>query len=95
MIAIVATIKVKPGMEKTFEDVAAELVAQVNAKEEGCLLYSLHRAPEAQTYVFLERYRDDAALETHRGTAHFKEIGGRMGPCLDGRPQILRLTQIA
>lgn len=95
MIAIVATIKVKAGMEKEFEAVASELVARVSAEEEGCLLYSLHRATEPQTYVFLERYRDEAALEAHRGTAHFKTLGAKMGASMAARPEIQRLSQIA
>ena len=33
MLGVVATIKVKPGMEKEFEAVAKELVAKVNANE--------------------------------------------------------------
>jgi Antibiotic biosynthesis monooxygenase len=41
VIGIVATIKVKPGMEKEFEAVAKELVAKVNANEPGCMLYAI------------------------------------------------------
>jgi len=43
MLAIVATLRVKPGMEREFEAVAKELVAKVNANESGCRLYALHR----------------------------------------------------
>ena len=43
MLGVVATIKVKPGMEKEFETVAKELVAKVNANEPGCKLYALHK----------------------------------------------------
>ena len=63
MIGIVATIKVKPGMEKEFEAVAKELVAKVNANEPGCMLYAIHHAETPQTYVFMERYADQAAVE--------------------------------
>ncbi len=94
MISVIATLKVRPGKEEEFERITKELVAKVTANEPGCLLYALHRGTEPQTYVFLERYADEAATETHRGSAHFKELGAKMGPCLDGRPQIQRLTQI-
>ena len=42
MLGVVATLKVKPGMDKQFEAVAKELVAKVNASEPGCKLYALH-----------------------------------------------------
>ena len=35
MLGTIATLKVKPGMEKEFEAVAKELVAKVNANEPG------------------------------------------------------------
>lgn len=94
MLAVVATLRVKAGSEKDFEAVACELVRQVNAGEPGCELYQLHRSDDPQTYVFLERYRDQAAVDFHRGSAHFKELGAKMGAFMDGRPQILRLTQV-
>src|SRR5262249_44445434 len=63
MLGVVATLKVKPGMEREFEAVAKELVAKVNANEPGCRLYALHRLDgDAPTYVFMERYVDQAAV---------------------------------
>ena len=94
MLAIVATIKVKPGAGPQFEAVANELVAKVRANEPGCKLYALHRAEAPDTYVFLERYADEAAVETHRQTEHFKSIGRRMGEFMAGRPEITRLTEV-
>jgi quinol monooxygenase YgiN len=94
MLAVVATIKVKPGMEQEFETVAKELVARVNANEPGCRLYALHQGETPGTYVFLERYVDEAAVEAHRGTDHFKTLGRKMGEYMDGRPAILRLREV-
>ena len=94
MLAVVATLKVKPDSEAEFETVAQEMVAAVKANEPGCLLYILTRSAEPQTYVILERYADQAASDAHVASAHFREIGPRMGPFLAGRPEILRLTQV-
>ncbi len=94
MLAAVATLKVKPGTEAEFEAVAQEMVAAVKANEPGCLLYILTRSPEPQTYVMLERYVDQAASDAHVASAHFREIGPRMGPFLAARPESLRLTQL-
>lgn len=94
MLGVVATLKVKAGMEREFETVARELVAKVNANEPGCKLYALHRTETPGTYVFMERYADQAAVEAHRASDHFKSLGRKMGEYLEGRPEILRLTEV-
>jgi quinol monooxygenase YgiN len=95
MIGVVATIKVKDGQGAGFEKVASQLVKQVNANEKGCLLYVLFKAEEPNTYVFLERYADQAAVEAHRGTEYFKTLGREMGAFMDGRPDVKRFQQVA
>ena len=94
MLGVVATIKVKSGMEKQFEEVAKELVAKVNANEPGCKLYALHHGEQPSTYVFMERYADQAAVEAHRASEHFKTLGRQMGEFMDGRAEVLRLREV-
>ena len=94
MIGIVATIKVKPGMEKEFEAVARELVGKVTSSEPGCTLYALHHAEAPQTYVFMERYADQAAVDAHRGTEYFKTLGRKMGEYMEGRAEVIRLREV-
>jgi quinol monooxygenase YgiN len=94
MLGVVATIKVKPGLEREFEAVAKELVAKVNASEPGCTLYALHRAEAPGTYVFMERYVDQAAVDAHRATEHFKALGRKMGEYMEGRAEVLRLREV-
>jgi quinol monooxygenase YgiN len=94
MLGVVATLKVKPGMEAQFEAVAKELVAKVNAHEAGCKLYALHRAEADATYVFMERYVDQAAVDAHRATDYFKALGRKMGEYMEGRPDVLRLREV-
>ena len=94
MIGVVATIKVKEGQGAEFEKVATELVKQVNANEKGCLLYQLYHGEEPNTYVFLERYADQTAVETHRGTEYFKTLGRAMGAFMDGKPDVKRFKQV-
>ena len=94
MLGVVATIKVKPGMEKEFEAVAKELVARVNANEPGCKLYALHRDEAQGTYVFMERYVDQAAVEAHRASDYFKTLGRKMGEYMDGRAEVVRLKEV-
>ncbi len=94
MLAIVATVKVKPGMEQEFEAEAKELVAKVNAGEPGCKLYTLCRSETPGTYVFMERYVDQAAVEAHRATAHYKEVGRKIGKFVEGPVEVQRLTEL-
>ena len=94
MIGIVATIKTKPGQDAAFEQVAQALVKAVNTDEPGCLLYCLFRADEPNTYVFMERYVDEAAVDAHRAAPHFKDLGRKMGEFMDGRPQVQRLRAV-
>jgi quinol monooxygenase YgiN len=94
MLGVVATIKVKAGTGTQFEALAKELVAKVRANEPGCKLYALHRAEAPDTYVFLERYADEAAAEAHRKTEHFRSIGRKMGEFMAGPPEIARLVEV-
>jgi quinol monooxygenase YgiN len=93
MIGIVATLKIKPGMEKDFEAVAKELVAKVRANEPGCALYALHHGEQPNIYVFMERYADQAAMDAHRATDYFKALGRKMGEFMEGR-EVLRLREV-
>ena len=94
MIGVVATLKVKPGSEPAFEAVATELVAKVRTHEPGCLLYALHKTDTAGTYVFMERYRDQAAVDAHRASDHFRALGRKMGEFMDGRADVMRLAEV-
>jgi quinol monooxygenase YgiN len=94
MLGVVATLKVKPGMEQEFETLAKQLVEKVRTQEPGCTLYVLHRAETAGTYVFMERYVDDAAFEAHRKTEHMRTLGRKMGDYMDGRAELMRLREV-
>jgi quinol monooxygenase YgiN len=94
MMAIVATIKVTPGMEAEFEAEAKTLVAKVTAGEPGCKLYALCRGQTPGTYVMLERYVDQAAIDFHRSTTHYHDVGAKIGKFMDGRVDVQILTGV-
>jgi quinol monooxygenase YgiN len=94
MMAIVATLKVKPGMEKEFEAEAKQLVTQVNANEPHCKLYTLCRGQTPGTYLFLERYVDQAAIDFHRSTPHYKAVGPKIGRYVEGKVDVQVLTEV-
>ena len=93
MIGIVATLKIKEGSGADFEAIASQLVEKVNANEEGVVYYDLYKEDET-TYVFLERYKDQAAQDAHGKTDYFRELGARMAPFMAGAPEIKTLQSI-
>ena len=66
----------------TFEDADRETLAETLRKlteasrqEPGCVNYIAHFIEgEPCTVVIYEQYADEAALEHHRNTPHFKEL---------------------
>lgn len=91
-IGIIATLRVQPGKEEAFEGVFAELAAAVNADEAGNSYYKLFRTEAAGVYKVLECYDDEAAVEAHRASEHFRTLGAKLGPCLASAPEIEKLT---
>ena len=93
MIGIVATLKIKEGAGADFEAVASQLVEKVNANEDGVVYYDLYKQDET-TYVFLERYKDQAAHEAHGKTDYFRELGAQMAPFMGGAPEVKILQAV-
>ena len=95
MIGLVVTLKVKPGSEADFEAAMGELIPQVRANEPACKLYVLHKDPnEAGTYVMMEHYADQAALDAHGKTPYFGAALPKLGATLAGAPVTMRLDVV-
>jgi len=93
MIGIVATLKIKEGSGSDFEAVAGQLVEKVNANEDGVVYYDLYKEDDT-TYIFLERYKDEAAQAAHGKTEYFKELGAKMGAFMAGAPEVKVLQSV-
>lgn len=93
-IGVIATLRIQPGKEAEFEAVFAELAVAVNADEPGNSYYRLFHTDETGVYKVLECYDDMAAVEAHRASTHFREVGARFGPWLAGAPEIERLSAV-
>ena len=94
MLGIIATLTIKPGTNKEFEETMGKLAAAVRAGEPGNKLYALHRTDDENVYVMLERYDDQAALDAHRAAPHFKELGRKLGDYLAARPQVQVMQEV-
>lgn len=96
MIGIVAKLKVQPGKEADFEKVFLELRQNVLANEKGCKLYELYRSKDDRTtYIVMERYDDDAAVDIHRKTDHFRAAGKQFQSILGGAPEVTLLDSVS
>ncbi|WP_405138010.1 putative quinol monooxygenase [Nocardia sp. NBC_01388] len=95
MIAVIAEITVKPGSGPEFESVVADLIEQIRANEPGNLTYQLVRSnADADNYRFFELYSDEAAVEAHGRSDHFRAAGKLMAPLLAGAPKIEYFTAV-
>jgi len=72
---ITARVFIKPGRETEFIE-AAQVMIENSNKEEGCLEYMLYQDPfEKTNFIFVEKYKNQAAVDFHFSTDYFKEFG--------------------
>jgi len=47
---------------------------EASREEPGCLMYLVHRSlADHRRFFIYEQYRDDAAVDAHRNSPHFKQ----------------------
>jgi len=88
-VKVIAFVTVKPGHEDAFVEAARVCVAASRA-EPGVLHYDLWREAEGdRRFVFNELYADDAAVQAHMGSEHFKAFGRAARDLAAARPEII------
>jgi quinol monooxygenase YgiN len=76
---ITAKVFLKPEKVEDFIKSAAWIV-DLTHKEEGCLEYTMYQDPNNKTnFLFFERYKNQAAIDTHFAATYFKEFGAKVG----------------
>lgn len=93
MIGVIAKLKIKPETAQQFEELAEELASHSRA-EAACRGYTLWRTQDPAIYTFVEYYDDEAGIEAHGKSEHYRRIGRQLGPLLDGAPEITRLLPV-
>jgi len=94
-IGVIARLKIQEGKNADFEATFLELQAAVSSSEPGNNFYSLHQSREdSNVYIVLEQYKDQASLDAHGKSDHFRSIGGKLGPFMAGAPEIEYLDGI-
>lgn len=85
MVVLAVTWMAKAGREAEVLDVFAKLT-QESRKEPGCVMFLVHRhKTEPRRFFVYEQYKDDAALEAHRASAHFLQYAKKELPKLGER----------
>lgn len=91
---IIAKLSVKPEKAKDFIEVAKEMIEMSN-KESGCSFYQLYRDPFDNTkFVFVEEYKNQAAVDSHFATGYFKAFGPKIGDLVVG-PAEIKIVSVA
>ena len=87
MRTLVARYRAKPGRGDLVEEALRRMAERVARDEPACVVYRASRSPEEpEVFVLYEEYVDQAALEAHRETPHFKElVEGTIAPVLETR----------
>ena len=75
MRAILAYLTTKPGKEAEFQEKMTAQAKRCLANEPGCLQFDVVQDPKNPTrFVMLEIYKDDAAIQAHQDSQHFKDF---------------------
>lgn len=94
MIGVLATIKINPGSNSDFEEIAKKMVKAVRANEMGNVYYNFYKGEDDNTYVVMERYKGQEDLDAHGKTEHMRSIGSEMGKHMSGAPEIKILKSL-
>ena len=91
---ILAKVFIKPGSEADFISIAKTMISNVS-KEEGCTGYMLYQDPYKKTdFIFVESYKNQAAIDAHFATPYFKEFGTKIGN-LTSKPSEIKIIDVA
>lgn len=87
-VKVIAFVTVKPGQEDGFT-AAARICVAASRAESGVLHYDLWREVDGERrFVFNELYVDDAAVQAHMASDHFKAFGLAARDLAAARPSI-------
>ena len=94
MIHVIAIITAKPGMREAILEAARANIPAVRA-EDGCIEYNLGIDAEGlgsfqtkfgpDTFVFVEKWRDNAALKAHAAAPHMAAYAAKVKDMIASR----------
>ena len=88
-VKVVALVSVKPDQDNAFI-AAAKICVAASRAEPGVLHYELWQEKDGERrFVFNELYVDDAAVQQHMASDHFKAFGLAARDLATARPTII------
>lgn len=91
---ITAKVYIKQGMEADFINAAKVMIENSN-REDGCLSYMLYQDPyEKSNFIFVEKYKNQAAVDAHFATSYFSEFGTKIAD-MTAREMEIKIYDIA
>ena len=88
MIKIVSRRIIRPDCIERFQSLAREL-ARASQKEPGCLGYTLNQSREdPRLHAFIEFWADQAALDAHGASEHFRRLVPQFVELTEERPPV-------
>jgi len=95
MITLIARLKAQPGKEALLAEECIKLAKNVRENEKGCLMYIPHVSTENPAeIVFVEKYTDQEAFNTHGQTPYFKAYKEKCGGLTDGNSQLQFIKEL-
>lgn len=95
MIALVAVLKAKPGMEGMIKKAILEMTAEVRRHEKNCLLYEPYMPLDGKAEIHvIEKYTNLEALDEHRKTAHYLRLREQISAALAEPPSTVTLEPL-
>ncbi len=94
-LTMIAVLIAAPGRRDELRDALAALVPP-SRQEPGCRDYRLFQLiDEPDTFQMHERFDDEAALEAHRATPHFRAFEARAPELLGAPLRLIKLSAVA
>ena len=91
---IVAKLTVKTDKVKAFTEVAREIIEKTKM-EPGCKSYQLYQNPyDATKFIFVEEYKNQAAIDAHFASDYFKAFGTKMADMV-AEPAEIKIISVA
>ncbi|HHW25503.1 MAG TPA: antibiotic biosynthesis monooxygenase [Bacillota bacterium] len=82
MIVNIVTVTVKPEMREVFEEVT-RYNHENSRREPGNVRFDvLNSASDPNKYILYEVFKDEAAVEYHKTTEHYKRWAAEMERCM-------------
>lgn len=83
MATILAHLRIKPGMQAQFEDVARRLYRETHDNETGVRHYEYWRGADERTYYTLLSFDDHRTFIAHQTSEHHEAAAPELGDVLE------------